>query len=43
MKNLIRKILKEELTVKKGDKLMSTKTISNPRGFLLVNSYLMFR
>ena len=31
MKNLIHKILKEELTVKKGDKLMSTKTIRDSR------------
>jgi hypothetical protein len=31
MKNLIRQILREEQEVKKGDKLMSTKTIKNSR------------
>ena len=31
MKNIIRKILKEEISIKKGDKFISTKTIKNSR------------
>jgi hypothetical protein len=31
MRNIIRQILREEQEVKKGDKLMSTKTVKNSR------------